>query len=146
MICCAHALLFWSRTQQLVALSSAEAELNAFIKAAQETLGVKHMAAEIGDDLLACLRGDSSANDGILKRSGAGKIKHLSCRQLWLQEKVGQGEIWHEKVPRSENISDALTHYVTRAEAAIHYGRMHCDRPRLDTELQTSGAGDNKVV
>ena len=47
-----HAVLHWSRTQQLVALSSAEAELNASIKAAQEALGLRQTALEIG---LSCV-------------------------------------------------------------------------------------------
>ena len=34
-----HLIVHWSRTQQLVALSSAEAELNAAVKAAQEASG-----------------------------------------------------------------------------------------------------------
>ena len=80
-------MLSWSRTQQLVSLSSAEAELNASVKAAQEGLALKHLAQELGDPVWLRLRGDSSANDGILKRSGTGKVKHLSVRRLWLQEK-----------------------------------------------------------
>ena len=43
-----HLLVWWSRTQQLIALSSAEAELNASIKAAVEGLGVCNMAWELG--------------------------------------------------------------------------------------------------
>ena len=88
-----HCILTWSKTQQLVALSSAEAELSASVKAAQEGLSLKHLAEELGNQVSLRLRGDSSANDGILKRSGTGKVKHLSVRQLWLQEKVGQGDL-----------------------------------------------------
>ena len=97
-----------------MALSSAEAELNAFIKATQEGLGLRNLALELGDELELCLRGGSSANDGKLKRSGAGKVKHLSVRQLWLQEQVQQNTTWHEKVPRDINVADALTHDTTR--------------------------------
>ena len=43
-----HLIVNWSRLQQLVALSSAEAELNASIKPAQEALGLEHMAMEVG--------------------------------------------------------------------------------------------------
>ena len=43
-----HMIVHWSRTQQLVALSSAEAELNAAVKAAQEGLGVAHLSEELG--------------------------------------------------------------------------------------------------
>ena len=95
-----HCILTWSRTQQLVALSSAEAELNASVTA-QEGLSPKHLAEEFGDLVFLRLRGDSSANDGILKRSGTGKVKHLSVRQMWLQEKVGQGDLWHGNIQYS---------------------------------------------
>ena len=105
-----HCLVHWSRTQQLVALSSAEAELNAFIKASQKGLSLNNLATELGDELGLMLKGDSSANDGILKRSAAGKVKHLSVRQLWLQEKVGEGDLCHIKIPRLENVADATTH------------------------------------
>ena len=137
-----HCLLSWSRTQQLVALSSAEAELNAAIKAAQEGLALKNMAVELGDLVWLRLRGDSSACDGILKRSGAGKVKHLSVRQLWLQEKVNEQELWHEKIPRLQNCADAMTHYFTKAEGALHFASMNCHRPGLeDNKANTSSGG-----
>ena len=133
-----HAVLHWSRTQQLVALSSAEAELNASIKAAQEALGLRQTALEVG---LQCVgpigcKGDSSANDGILKRTGSGKIKHLSVRQLWLQEQCGLGLAEHIKIPRAMNHADCLTHHFTRAEADVHFGAMNCSR-------MSSGDGQN---
>ena len=64
-----HLLLHWSRTQQLAALSSAEAELNASAKAAQEGLGMKNMMDDLGETRSVHLRGDSSVNDGIIKRA-----------------------------------------------------------------------------
>ena len=82
-------------TQATVALSSAEAELNASIKAAQEGLSLRNLLVEMGEECFLELRGDSSANDGIIKRAGAGKVRHLSVRQLWLQEQAGAGELWH---------------------------------------------------
>ena len=124
-----HVLIHWSRTQQLVALSSAEAELNASIKAGQEGLSLKHLAVELGDDVWLCLKGDSSACDGILKRSGTGKVKHLSVRQLWLQEKILEGELTNIKIPRLDNVSDALTHHFTKTEAQLHFAKMSCHRP-----------------
>ena len=111
-----HLLQHWSRTQQLVSLSSAEAELNATIKAGCEGLGIANMAREMGTELRVEIRGDSSANDGILHRAGAGKVKHLSVRQLWLQERIALHEIEHIKIPRALNTSDLLTHHWTKAE------------------------------
>ena len=103
-----HSSVHWSRTQQLVALSSAEAELNAGIKAAQEALGLTQMALEVED---------SSAADGIIKRAGSGRVKHLTVRQLWLQEQNALGTAFHEKIPTAENPADALTHFFTKSEA-----------------------------
>ena len=147
-----HCLLTWPRTQQLVALSSAEAELNASVKAAQEGMALKHLAEELGDKVWLCLKGDSSANDGIWKRSGAGKVKHLSVRQLWLQEKVGEGVLWHEKIPRAINVADAMTHYFTKPEALTHFPGMSCHRLSLQQSVGNTvsalpkGGFDNAVA
>ena len=124
-----HLVTHWSRTQQLVALSSAEAELNASVKAGQEGLALRNLTVELGEECFLELLGDSSANDGVIKRAGAGKIKHLSVRQLWLQEQAGNGELSHRKKPRLENASDCLTHHFTRAEADLHFPRLGCHRP-----------------
>ena len=123
-------LVHWSRTQQLVALSSAEAELNAGIKAAQEALGLKQMALEVELPCVeACrIRGDSSAADGIIKRAGSGRVKHLTVRQLWLQEQNALGTAFHEKIPRAENPADALTHFFTKSEAEVHFKIIGCSR------------------
>ena len=43
-----HLIVHWARTQQLVALSSAEAEFNAAVKAAQEGLAISHLEEEFG--------------------------------------------------------------------------------------------------
>ena len=126
-----HLVVHYSRTQQLIALSSAEAELNASIKAAQEGLSLRNLLVEMGEECFLELRGDSSANDGIIKRAGAGKVKHLSVRQLWLQEQAGAGELWHTKIPRLDNLSDVLTHRFTRAEVELHFPKMCCNRPAV---------------
>ena len=125
--------MHWSRTQQLVALSSAEAELNASVKAACEGLGFANMAREVGADVVVELLGDSSANDGILHRAGAGKVKHLSVRQLWLQERISRKEIDHKKIPRAVNHSDTLTHHWTRMDGLTHASTINCSRPGIQT-------------
>ena len=124
----AHLICHWSRTQQLIALSSAEAELNASVKAAQEALGVAHLEEELGRHLLIRLYGDSSANHGIIQRQGTGKVKHLSVRQLWLQQQAELGLCIHSKIPRALNSADMCTHHFTRAEADNHMGRLNCER------------------
>ena len=105
-----HLLAHWSRTQTCVALSSGEAELNAMLKCACEGLNIKHLLEEVGVRAGLHLKGDSSASHGTLQRRGTGRIKHLETRQLWLQEKVQDGGVTIEKVPRERNWADVLTH------------------------------------
>ena len=111
-----HLVAHWSRTQACVALSSGEAELNAMLKTACEGLSVKHLMEEVGVEAGLHLKGDSSASHGTLQRLGTGRIKHLETRQLWLQEKIYQGCISVEKVPRRDNWADVLTHGWTTSD------------------------------
>lgn len=124
----AHLISHWSRTLQLVALSSAEAELNAPVQGAQEGLGVAHLEEEFGLWLLVQLYGDSSANHGMIARRGSGNVKHLTVRQLWLQQQAELGNCLHAKVPRAINSADLLTHYLIRADGNGHIKRMNCCR------------------
>ena len=119
-----HLLLWWSRTQQLIALSSAEAELNASIKAGVESLGVANMGRELNAEHSIEVLCDASANIGINLRVGAGKIKHLGVRQLWLQERVFNGDLKIKKIPRLDNCSDALTHHWTAHDGQTHFDSM----------------------
>ena len=111
-----HLLSFWSRTQQCVALSSCESEVNALVKGGVEGLGVKHMVAQCGYELDLDLKTDASAAQGLCARQGAGRVKHLTVRQLWAQEREACGDLKIKKVPRSANCADMLTHHRTHAE------------------------------
>ena len=119
----AHLLTHWSRTQSCIALSSGEAELNAMLKSACEGICLQNLLGEIGEEVRLHLRGDSSASHGTLQRLGSGRIKHLQTRQLWLQEKVYQGTVTVEKIPRSINWADVLTHGWVAADEA-HFTNM----------------------
>ena len=59
-----HLLHHWSRTQQIISLSSAEAELNAICKGAQEGLGAKHMSEEFQNVGELTIKTDASAARG----------------------------------------------------------------------------------
>ena len=111
-----HLLSFWSRTQQCVALSSCESEVNALIKGGVEGLGVKHMIQQCGCELDLELKTDASAAQGLCARQGAGRVKHLTVRQLWAQEKEAAGELKIKKVPRDHNSADMFTHHWSHKE------------------------------
>ena len=63
---------------------------------------------------------DASAAVGIAMRRGLGKLRHIDLTQLWIQEKVAQGEIKVVKVKTGENKSDALTKYLNAQEIKKH--------------------------
>ena len=67
----------WSRTQVSLALSSAEAELNAAVKAACEAIGMKQLCGHLGRPVTIKMFGDSSATKGTLSRKGSGKVQTL---------------------------------------------------------------------
>ena len=104
----AHCLGHWSRTQATIALSSGEAELNASLKAGAELLAMRTLLTEMGHVIQGKLYGDSSACSGTLHREGAGRIKHLEIRQLWLQQTIRNGTLTFDKIPRDDNPADSL--------------------------------------
>ena len=106
-----HLITHWSRTQATIALSSGEAELNASVKGASEGLGLRQLAQELGSKLELHLLGDSSAAKGMMLRTGAGAIKHLCTKQLWIQERVSRREMVPRKIPRAINLADSCTHH-----------------------------------
>ena len=52
---------------------------------------------------------DSSGAKGILQRQGAGRLRHLSCRTLWLQQLISAGIIKLCSVSGSINPADIGT-------------------------------------
>ena len=85
-----HLVKAWSRTQYAITLSSAEAELVALGKLAMEVLGVRSMCEEwhLSEACqISHLFADASAALSIAKRQGAGKMRHINVKSLWLQEK-----------------------------------------------------------
>ena len=111
-----HTISWWCTLQSTIALSSCEAELNANLKGATEGLYAQGIAQDFGDDPNLELNTDASAARGVIMRQGVGKIRHLHIRQLWLQERVREGDLVITKIPRTHNFSDALTHPWTAAD------------------------------
>ena len=89
-LCCGSALLYSSsRTQKVVALSSGEAEVYAASSSACDSVLLSRILNyATGMSIMVHHLMDSAAARGILRRQGVGRIRHLSCRILWLQELV----------------------------------------------------------
>ena len=119
-----HIVQSWSWTQQVVSLSSAEAELHGLTKCASEGLAISQMSMELYKPLHLRILTDSSAARGIILRSGVGKVKHLDIKVLWIQEREARGDLQCVKVPRLQNCADLLTHHFTEAEGKLHLDNM----------------------
>ena len=68
---------------------------------------------------------DASACKGILVRSGAGKVKHLGVRQLWVQEAVEKLKINVMKIPLEQNVADMMARGNTAKESVEHRRGMN---------------------
>ncbi len=119
-----HCVKSWSTTQAVVALSSAEAELYALLKAASQTLGLISLASDFGLKLSAKVHTDASAALGIVNRQGLGKLRHISVQYLWVQERVRSGDIQVAKIPGVENPADLLTKHLAANDMEYHMSRL----------------------
>jgi hypothetical protein len=123
-----HVLTHWCKTQATIALSSAEAELNAMVKATSSGIGIAAVLRELRAESRIVIYTDSVAAKGIVMRRGAGRVKHLSVKQLWVQEVVRNRDVCICKVPRDLNPADLLTHACTRQAQDAHLGRLSVER------------------
>ena len=88
-----HCINDYSQTQEAVALSSGATEFYGIVKAATMGLGMKGLMADLGLEVGVQVNTDSSAARSIASRKGAGRVRHVEVRELWVQEKVRRGEL-----------------------------------------------------
>ena len=108
-----HCIKTWSATQQVIALSSGEAEYYGMVKGAGNALGTVGVLQDLGIKYEITLYTDSSAAKGISSRRGLGKVRHVELNELWLQDQVARGRIAVRKISGDDNISDSLTKHAT---------------------------------
>ena len=104
-----HLIKSWSSTQQVMALSSGEAELYGMLKGATQTKGLISMMADFGEKVVATVCSDASAAIGIAHRQGLGKTRHIEVQYLWIQHEVKEGKLNVKKVGTNNNPADLLT-------------------------------------
>jgi hypothetical protein len=109
-----HWLKSWAKSQSTVALSSAESELYACIKASSEGLGMISMLKDFGIEVQGDILSDASAALGIIARSGLGKMRHLDTNFLWIQQVSAEKRLRFGKVDGKENVADLMTKHVPK--------------------------------
>ena len=114
-----------SRTQRVVALSSAEAELHS----ACDGILLKHCIVFCLDRPIRLkLILDNSAARQVLFRSGVGRIRHLSCLILRIQQYVREKLLEAAAIPTKWNCSDLSTKKLERSYAFCHeHGWCVCE-------------------
>ena len=88
-----HLLRSSSSLQSLITLSVAEAEYYSLTKGAAMGLALCSMMRELGLNVGLEIRLDSTSAESIGNRLGAGRVKHIESRFLWLQERVRLGHL-----------------------------------------------------
>ena len=104
-----HGIKMWSATQQVIALSSGEAEYYGMVKGAGNALRLSGVFRDMGIEREITLHTDASAAKGISSRRGLGKVRHVELSELWLQDQVARGRIAVKKIKGEDNFSDSLT-------------------------------------
>ena len=112
-------------------------------------IGTEAIIRDLGRDYEEAveIRTDASAAIGIANRIGIGKIRHIETNQVWLQQKVLDGELVVSKVTGEDDLADTLTKPVDGKLLTEHLARIGsilCDgrqqlAPALDTEEESVG-------
>ena len=84
-----HLIQIWSKTQAILAKSSAGFELYGVVKGACEGLGVMTLLKDLAViDPRVRMHVDATAAKGIIERKGMNKLRHIETDILWFQEQT----------------------------------------------------------
>ena len=122
-----HFIKSWSRQQNLVSLSSAEAELYGIVKTSSESLGCQALARDLGHRREVRIYADASAALGIVHRKGLGKVRHIDTNTLWIQQAACSKRIEYLKVNGTLNPADTLTKHLAEPLRASHFARLNME-------------------
>ena len=108
-----NGIVIWptSRTQKCISLSSTEAEWYAATSAVCDSLFLHHILSFLTDDEVGPVisHTDNSAVKMLSNKLGAGRLRHIKGRLLWLQAKVLSGDLCIKQVKTLYNIADLNT-------------------------------------
>ena len=99
-----------SRGQKTISLSSCESELHSLVSAACDGLFLMAcLRFVLGEEILHLVYTDSSSARQLASRQGCGRVRHISGKVLWIQEKTNSGELTLRQVGTTWNIADVGT-------------------------------------
>ena len=65
-------------------------------------LGMKGLVEDLGVEVEVQVNTDSSAAKSISSRRGAGRVRHVEVRELWVQESSQRRDVYHQSPRRGE--------------------------------------------
>jgi hypothetical protein len=104
-----HLIESWVATDQVRALSTAEAELYGIVDGSARGIMTQNMMKEIEVSWAVGVGSDSSAAISISSKSGVGKTRHIALRWLWVQDAVRSKQIKLTKIDGLTNVADMGT-------------------------------------
>ena len=81
-------LTAWSRTQQTVSLSSAEAELFALTTGVAEGMVTKHLLQALSHEVILMNHVDSQSAEAWASKRGLGRMKNVMLKYMYVQDAV----------------------------------------------------------
>ena len=102
-------LASYCRGLAMICLSSGEAEFNGGVSACSEGLFYHQLLGFLGLNTKMRVFLDSSAARGVFQRQGAGRIRHLEIKSLWVQTALRQKKFTLHAVNTHENVADVGT-------------------------------------
>jgi hypothetical protein len=104
-----HPIFSASSTQAIIALSSGESEFYGAVKTACRLLGLRSLLSDLKLDMAAELVTDSTSAKGMASRRGAGRVRHIHCPALWLQQAIARRRLTIAKRAGKELSADTGT-------------------------------------
>jgi len=104
-----HLIESWVATDQVRALSTAEAELYGIVDGSARGIMTRTLHEELGVVWPIEVGSDSSAAISISSKAGVGKTRHIELRWLWVQDAVRTKLVKLKKIDGATNVSDMGT-------------------------------------
>ena len=120
-----HGIKTWSKTQALIAKSSAESEFYGVVKASCEAFGSLTLAEELGQEMKAIYHVDAAAAKGIVERAGRDRVRHIDVNILWLQEQEVRGRVPLSQIDGTRSPAELMTKHLESTKTAIHLNTMN---------------------
>src|SRR5208337_3779554 len=119
-------LISWaSQKQQVVVLSSTEAEYIAVASAAQQLIWLHRLLKDLGHPHILKLYGDNISSLFLVRNPGLHRrSKHIDVRYHFIHERYEEGEIDLHHVNSEDNIADLLTKPLELARHNMLTGRI----------------------